>query len=108
MEIKIEDLKKDQELFIANIERMNKLDKLKDMLIKARQAYLDSVIVIKRNAKMILEEAHYDVTHAYEGRQAVNNHILLKDGYDCILVQRDLPLINAIELTKLEISQLNP
>jgi CheY-like chemotaxis protein len=53
-----------------------------------------------RDAKMILEEAYYDVTHAYEGRQAVNNHILLKDGYDCILVQRDLPLINAIELTK--------
>ena len=46
-------------------------------------------------ARNILEDASFEVHHVQDGRKAINDFILLKEGYDCVLVQSDLPLQDA-------------
>ncbi|KAJ1430067.1 hypothetical protein B484DRAFT_418916, partial [Ochromonadaceae sp. CCMP2298] len=52
-----------------------------------------------RDARDILEDARFQVSVAHDGRKAVNDFILFKEGYDCVLVQRSLPLNDAFQLT---------
>jgi CheY-like chemotaxis protein len=52
------------------------------------------------DAKLILDEAFFDVEIARDGRQAINMFMLHEGGYDCILVQRNLPLSDAFSLTQ--------
>ena len=52
------------------------------------------------DAKLILDEAFFDVEIARDGRQAINMFMLREGGYDCILVQRNLPLSDSFFLTQ--------
>lgn len=46
-------------------------------------------------ARNILEDASFEVNWVQDGRKAINDFILFKEGYDCVLVQKDLPLQDA-------------
>jgi CheY-like chemotaxis protein/predicted nucleic acid-binding Zn-ribbon protein len=50
--------------------------------------------------KSVLEEAHFAVHVVRDGRQAVNDFVLKENGFDCVLVQRDLPLNDAFKVTE--------
>eukprot|EP01032_Pedospumella_encystans_P014447 gene14447-16588_t len=51
-------------------------------------------------ARNILEDAMFDVHWVQDGRSAVNDFNLFKEGYDCVLVQRDLPLKDAFGVVR--------
>eukprot|EP01041_Mallomonas_annulata_P008252 gene8252-16970_t len=51
-------------------------------------------------AKNILEEAYFDVTDAPDGRVALNEFHEAEGKFDCILVERDLPLFSAYDIVK--------
>eukprot|EP01034_Spumella_vulgaris_P023983 gene23983-30270_t len=50
--------------------------------------------------KAVLEEAHFVVHVVRDGRQAVNDFVLKDSGFDCVLVERELPLNDAFKVTE--------
>lgn len=54
------------------------------------------------SARDILEDAQFSVHWAQDGRQAINDLILNKgaDAFDCVVVQKHLPLNNVFEMVK--------
>lgn len=51
-----------------------------------------------QEALTILEEASFEVHWVKDGRKAINDFILAKPGFDCVVVQKDLPLQDAFQV----------
>jgi CheY-like chemotaxis protein len=51
-----------------------------------------------QEARNILEDASFEVHWVQDGRKAINDFILYKAGYDCVLVQKSLPLQDAFQV----------
>lgn len=66
-----------------------------------RNVYRGKILVACENnentdeVRNILEDAMFDVKWVQDGRTAVNEFVLFKEGFDCVIVQRDLPLNDA-------------
>lgn len=62
-----------------------------------------------QDTREILEDAHFEVHWVQDGRDAVNKFVLRKDGYDCAIIEKNLPLVDAsaftLEVRKFEHNQ---
>ena len=97
---RLEKLKNESELFSDDRAKLVEEDKRAPGVYggKVLLACVDSVHA--QEARLILEEAFFDVTHAKDGRQAVNEFAMREGNkrFDCVLIQRDLPLGDAFDV----------
>jgi pimeloyl-ACP methyl ester carboxylesterase/CheY-like chemotaxis protein/uncharacterized membrane protein YgcG len=97
---RLEQLKNESELFDEDKAKIVQEDKRAPGVYGGKVLLACEDTVHAQEAKMILEEAFFDVQLSKDGRQAVND-FMMREGnnrFDCILVQRDLPLGDAFDI----------
>jgi CheY-like chemotaxis protein/pimeloyl-ACP methyl ester carboxylesterase len=80
-------------------------DDLADTDGVAANMYCGKVLLVYQDreeayqARQYLEETYFRVTWSKDGRQALNDFFLAEGDFDCVLVQRDIPLADAFAIT---------